>query len=55
MFWLILLGAFAVAFVLAGFAWHSVDRIGTSHLPLWLKIIIIAAILAALFCFKLVL
>ena len=45
--WLTFIGILAIAVVIAGVAWHSIDRVGSSQLPGFIKFLIIGAIVAA--------
>lgn len=47
MFWLIVIGIFVAVAVVSGVVWHSIDRVGSSSLPGYVKFLIIGAIVAA--------
>ena len=55
MFWLIVIGILVGAVVLAGAAWHSIDKVGSSSLPGFVKFLIIGAIVAACLALRFIL
>ena len=49
MFWLIIVGIFVALTIASGVSWHTIDRVGSSTLPGYIKFLIIAAIVVGCF------